>query len=259
MSDNGTRYVMQLDEGVWKAARGAVMADEISIRVRGEQDSIEFHSLPHESGRMYNPGPTLEKRGWRLVSEVEYIAGRRVWAFVERIEEQPKTEPRYVVLNAGYVFIVRDTTTDLDVATKSSRSGAQHIADSLADGTMALDSLGRAVAAQAAIEDPLAAVDFGEPRCVHGYVERPADRGNAIKACERKAPAVSVGVFSDEGCAVFFDCAVQASDEAARLNAEEEATADAPMYRWAVLCADHEEQPKDACEDCNAELNDDKE
>lgn len=108
-------------------------------------------------------------------------------------------------------------------------------------------------AAPATTEDPLMAVDFDEPRCVHGFVERPNDRGAAIKACTQKGSAVSVGVFSDEGCIEAFDCAVQASDKAARLNAEEEAPADSPLYRWAVMCLDHEEQPANGCEECATE------
>lgn len=161
--------------------------------------------------------------------------------------EVTESARRFVVnqLGNGY-FAVRDLVTELDVATASSRYAANDKADRL-----------EAEAAQPATEraqtDPLAAVDFGEPKCVHGFYERPADRGAAIRACDRKPPAVSVGVFSDEGCVEFFDCAVQASDETARLNAEEEAPADAPMFRWAVLCADHEEQPKDGCEKCAAE------
>lgn len=165
--------------------------------------------------------------------------------------EVTESAPRFVVNQLGRgCFAVRNLVTELDVATKTSRSGAQHIADALTDGTMALDSLGRAVTAPVTNEDPLGAVDFGEPKCVHGFYERPADRGAAIKACDRKPPAVSVGVFSDEGCVEFFDCAVEASDAAARLNTEGEAPADDPAYRWEVLCADHAEQPKDGCEEC---------
>lgn len=161
--------------------------------------------------------------------------------------EVTESARRFVVnqLGNGY-FAVRDLVTELDVATVSSRYAANDKADRLeAEATQP--------ATERAQTDPLATVDFGEPKCVHGFYERPADRGAAIKACDRKPPAVSVGVFSDEGCVEFFDCAVQASDETARSNAEEGAPADAPMFRWAVLCADHEEQPKDGCEECAAE------
>lgn len=106
---------------------------------------------------------------------------------------------------------------------------------------------------KAEMDDPLSAVDFGEPRCVHGFVERPADRGRAIKACAEKGSVVSVGVFSDEGCVYAVDCAVQASDEAARLNTEEEHPASDPLYRWAVMCTEHEEQPANGCEECATE------
>jgi hypothetical protein len=104
-------------------------------------------------------------------------------------------------------------------------------------------------------QDPLAAVDFGEPRCVHGFYERPEDRTKPVEACKTKQPTASVGVLSDEGCVEQFDCAVQASDAAARMNAEEQHPADDPLYRWAVLCTEHEEQPAGTCEDCFAEPN----
>lgn len=161
--------------------------------------------------------------------------------------EVTESARRFVVnqLGNGY-FVVRDLVTELDVATASSRYAANDKADRL-EAEAAQPATGRAQT------DLLAAVDFGEPKCVHGFYERPADRGAAIKACDRKPPAVSVGVFSDEGCVDFFDCAVQASDATARLNAEEEAPADDPAYRWAVLCAEHEEQPVNNCEECLAE------
>ncbi|MBC9730692.1 hypothetical protein [Streptomyces sp. TRM68367] len=104
--------------------------------------------------------------------------------------------------------------------------------------------------------NPLDTVDFGEPRCVHGFYERPEDRTNPVKACERKHPNQSAGVFSDEGCMDAFDCAVQASDEAHRLNKEEEHPADDPLYMWALICTEHEEQRADACEDCAEEPQD---
>lgn len=102
-------------------------------------------------------------------------------------------------------------------------------------------------------QDPLAAVDFGEPRCVHGFYERPQDRTKPVETCKTKQPTASVGVLSDEGCVDQFDCAVQASDEAARMNAEEGHPAGDPLYRWAVLCLEHDEQPAATCEECFAE------
>ncbi|MEO3851731.1 hypothetical protein ABGB09_29585 [Streptomyces sp. B8F3] len=110
----------------------------------------------------------------------------------------------------------------------------------------------RAEARNHAAEGGLAAVDFGEPRCVHENYERPEDRTNPAQACQRKQPNQSAGVFSDEGCIDAFDCAVSASNEAARLNAEEE-PADAPLYRWELICPDHEDQPQKGCEVCAAD------
>ena len=215
------QFYMEFDEGVHV---NRTMLDRISIHVRGGGDPIEFHELPNESGRMYNLGPTLEERGWRLVSEVEYIAGRRVWALVERIEK-PKSEPRFTVLNAGYVFVVRDAVTGLDVATSSSRSGCQHIADCLADGTMVLDSLGRAVAARKPVVEATS-YDTAE----HGVFEN----GECIEA----------GFHGDRGRV--------AAGTAAKAYADDPAN-DGLSYEVKELCADHAEQAKDSCEECFAD------
>lgn len=93
------------------------------------------------------------------------------------------------------------------------------------------------------------------PRCVHGFNELPGDLTAPAAACAAKASVVSVGVFSDEGCVDAADCAVEASLIADRLNNEDEdareaAAAGEPLYRWAVLCADHTEQPAIGCEEC---------
>ncbi len=97
---------------------------------------------------------------------------------------------------------------------------------------------------------------LGAPvRCVHGFTERPGDPTVPAAVCAAKASAVSVGVFSDEGCVDYDDCAVAASEITDRHNREDEAAREAaaagePLYRWAVMCSDHEEQPTDACQEC---------
>lgn len=85
------------------------------------------------------------ERSRPFVDELTIIAAQSL------AESEPA--PRFIVRqngNAGQggYFIVHDRTTHLWVSTKSSRSGAQHIADCLNDGTMVLNSLGTAVAAQ---------------------------------------------------------------------------------------------------------------
>lgn len=92
-------------------------------------------------------------------------------------------------------------------------------------------------------------------RCVHNLYAADAVTGDPVAACAQKEPTATVGVFSDEGCVVYFDCAVQAANEAVRLDEEDEAAReraadDELSYTWAVLCREHEEHPADGCEDC---------
>jgi hypothetical protein len=139
--------------------------------------------------------------------------------------DHPLNKARFVVnqLGAGY-FAVRDTVTELDAATKTSRSGAQHIADCLADGTMVLDSLGNAVAA----EKPV--------------IKTSADTGE-------------YGVFEDGECietGFHGGYGRVAAGAAAKVRADDPAN-DGLSYEVKELCADHEEQPKDGCEECFAD------
>ncbi|MDN3056881.1 hypothetical protein PH213_20465 [Streptomyces sp. SRF1] len=97
---------------------------------------------------------------------------------------------------------------------------------------------------------PMKSRQLAGNRCVHNLYAREGDRTDPVAACARKHSSVSVGVFSDEGCVDAFDCAVQASDEAARLNAEEIADGREPLCRWALMCEEHEEQPADGREEC---------
>ncbi|MCM1964871.1 hypothetical protein [Streptomyces sp. G1] len=90
-------------------------------------------------------------------------------------------------------------------------------------------------------------VDFGEPRCLHGIYVRPNDRTDPAAACERKGAGAFVGVFTEEGCVELFDCAAAASNEAAVRDADAGET----LHRWALICPEHDEQPADACEECN--------
>ncbi|MFF3096775.1 hypothetical protein [Streptomyces cyaneofuscatus] len=83
--------------------------------------------------------------------------------------------------------------------------------------------------------------------CVHGLMEREGDETGPAAVCAAKESAASVGVFSDEGCITTRDCAVQAAEVVHQLNADDD---EAPTYRWAVLCPEHEEQPAIGCEAC---------
>ncbi|MFJ9816174.1 hypothetical protein ACIRU3_13075 [Streptomyces sp. NPDC101151] len=106
----------------------------------------------------------------------------------------------------------------------------------------------------------LAGVDFGEPRCVHNVFPLDGVSGEPIKACARKESIQEAGVFSDEGCVEAYDCAVQAANRAADMNAEEGAPASDPLYMWDLLCVEHRdsEQQVDTCEECNATPDEDR-
>lgn len=97
---------------------------------------------------------------------------------------------------------------------------------------------------------PAAEVDG--PRCVHKIAARADVIGDPIAACARKESIQEVGVFNDEGCIEAYDCAVQAANEVARLNAEEDLDAADALYGWDLMCTEHREQQRDTCEECNA-------
>ncbi|MEX2984561.1 hypothetical protein [Streptomyces sp. C36] len=95
------------------------------------------------------------------------------------------------------------------------------------------------------------AVEPTAPACLHHIAVRPEVSGDPITTCARKQPTQEAGVFSDEGCVEAYDCAVQAANRAAELNAEDDS--DDPLYGWDLMCPDHREQHVDTCEECTAE------
>jgi hypothetical protein len=136
-----------------------------------------------------------------------------------------ETSPRYVVnqLGNGY-FVVRDTVTELDAATKTSRSGAQHIADCLADGTMVLNSLGKAHVAKKPV------------------IETSADIGE-------------YGVFEDGECIEtgFHGGYGRVAAGAAAKTYTDDPANEGLSYEVKELCPEHAEQPKNGCEECFAD------
>ncbi|NUP39162.1 MAG: hypothetical protein HOY76_19650 [Streptomyces sp.] len=174
----------------------------------------------------------LKTKGWK--ANPVYWVGRLEAALEQTLKaidkaEETETEPRFTVLNAGHVFAVRDTTTGLDVATKTSRSGAQHIADCLRDGTMVLDSLGKAVPAQKPV----------------------------VKASTNTA---DYGVFEDGECIEtgFHGDLGRAAAEATVKAYTDDPTRDELTYEVKELCPEHDEQPKDTCEECHAEADEER-
>jgi hypothetical protein len=115
----------------------------------------------------------------------------------------------------------------------------------------------REVVARLAAPVPPLVLGLAPGHCVHGEYAAAA-QGDPAAACARKGSGVSVGVFNDEGCVETFDCAVQADSAAYVMNADDEGARErsadeGPLYTWAVLCGQHEEQRADSCEECAAE------
>ncbi|WP_328427869.1 hypothetical protein [Streptomyces sp. NBC_00443] len=101
---------------------------------------------------------------------------------------------------------------------------------------------------------PPLVLDLAPGHCVHGEYAAGVE-GDPAAVCDRKGPGARVGVFNDEGCVEAFDCAVQAASAAYVMNAEDEdarerSVDEGPLYTWAVLCGQHEEQRADGCEEC---------
>ncbi|MYT25965.1 hypothetical protein GTW69_37820 [Streptomyces sp. SID7760] len=97
------------------------------------------------------------------------------------------------------------------------------------------------------------------PTCLHRIAARPDVSGDPVKVCTRSQWWRSgAGVFTDEGCVEKYDCAVQAANRAAELDAElnaedDAAPADEPVHTWALICPNHAEQAAESCEDCTTE------
>lgn len=104
--------------------------------------------------------------------------------------------------------------------------------------------------------DELTIVDTPAPAiCIHGGRPRPDVTGDPIKACANSSGGVDYGAFNDEGCFYAHDCAVDVANESAQEN---EDAAD-EVSTWGEMCRDHrdQEQPKDGCEECAAEPDED--
>jgi hypothetical protein len=74
-------------------------------------------------------------------------------------------------------------------------------------------------------------------RCRHHLYARDDVTGDPVAACAHQSPGTRFGVFGDEGCVDSMDCAVEAANEAARLNTVDDAPeGSGPEFRWEALC-----------------------
>ncbi|GAA3087648.1 hypothetical protein GCM10020000_88110 [Streptomyces olivoverticillatus] len=83
-------------------------------------------------------------------------------------------------------------------------------------------------------------------RCVHHRYARDDTVGDPVAACAVTTPGDTFGVLVDEGLTGSFGCAVEAANEAARLNGRCDMPGDA-FFTWALLCAEHHKQPAGDC------------
>ncbi|WP_372412511.1 hypothetical protein [Streptomyces luteireticuli] len=89
-------------------------------------------------------------------------------------------------------------------------------------------------------------------RCVHHRYARNDTVGDPVAACAATTSGDTFGVLIDEGLTGSFGCAVEAANEAARLNGRYDIPGD-PFFTWALLCAEHHEQPAGDCAACAAD------
>lgn len=170
--------------------------------------------------------------------------GDRSRPFVDElvIESTPEAPaaPRYIThsFSAGprTVFAVKDTVTQIDVASFYSRYAARDKRDRLNADLTAAETR----EAQLAQEFPTEGT-----KCGHGFALR-AGVTSSVK-CEF---GHEYGVFGDEGPIDRSDCATQAANDAAFYTAEDDGDT---QYAVKVICPDHEDQAKDTCEECATE------
>lgn len=94
--------------------------------------------------------------------------------------------------------------------------------------------------------------------CIHGRTPRPDVVGDPATACASAIGGTEWGAFNAEGCTYAYCCAVDVANESAKENEEAESTPDDPESHWGEMCNEHraEEQPKNGCEECDAEPDD---
>lgn len=115
-----------------------------------------------------------------------------------------------------------------------------------------------------AAEEPAPTVDrqtapAHTEQCRHGKTLRTDVTGDPIAACAKSDGGTEWGAFNNEGCTFVYDCAVEVANWSAQENEEAESTPEDPESKWDEMCRDHrdQEQPKDGCEECNAETDED--
>ncbi|MGW1902976.1 hypothetical protein ACWCQB_37670 [Streptomyces hirsutus] len=216
-----TRYHAQFEHHVCTAP--GIYMDRLAITSsRLGPDAIDHCTLPSTNG--FPALDMLRARGWRPMSDFTYLAGPNLY----RTPVEPAPGVPMPVLVACPDQQVRAVT---HVAFRPGQP----------DRFVATDGT----------EWKTAACLPALRQCVHGQAAAARAAGDPVTACGRKEPGQRAGVFNDEGCVEAYDCAVEAANTAARFNTAEQEPAGDLLYTWSVLCADHEEQPADGCQECH--------
>jgi hypothetical protein len=228
-----TRYYAQIETrktgctGVYEND----MTNWFAIYEVGVADAIEFHKLPYEANR--NSAETLRELGWELGGDLEYFAGLNVERGpVRRIDVRKRPDLRQV---ANPKKAAPETVAEIHASRCPECKGAG--------------------CPQCGYK--------GTPRTIcpkHHVVDKRGGRAvelGTIPACE----PITYGAWS-EGAGGFVytgDCATEvanwAADELRRLAKDD----DTDTIQILAICPDHEEQPKDGCEECNTEDAEDEE
>lgn len=83
-------------------------------------------------------------------------------------------------------------------------------------------------------------------RCIHNHYAAEGVEGDPVAACATKH-GETFGAFNAEGAFYAGDCAVDVANETAKEKQEDE-----DVY-WRAMCREHEGEPADTCQECNAE------
>lgn len=262
-----TRYFAQIETR--KTGRTGVyendMTNWFAIYEVGVADAIEFHKLPYKANR--DKVKTLRELGWELDGDLDYIAGINAErAPVQRIEQ---AEAPQFCGACGDVFA---TTAALD----SHQAETGHEMDQPDHPLRKRPDLRQLANPKKADPETVAEIHAsrcpecrgagcpqcgykGVPRTIcpqHHVVDKRGGRAielGTIPACE---PGVTYGAWS-EGAGGFVysgvDCATDAANWAADELRQLAKDDDADTIQILAICREHEEQPANGCEDCNAE------
>lgn len=244
------RYYAQIETR--KTGRTGVyendMTNWFAIYEVGVQDPIEFHKLPYKANR--NSAETLRELGWELYGELDYIAAINVERGpVRRIKQTEETT-------------AAQKDDEYEPSSEAAIAAARIALEELKAKGWKANPIYWVGRLEAALEQTLKAIDKQDGCTHHNIKDRRGGRAlelGTIPACE---PGITYGAWS-EGAGGFVysgvDCATDAANWAADELRELAKEDDTDKFEILAICPDHEEQPKNGCEECNEEAADEEE